>query len=148
MTKAYKDAIANGRAKAKVWHNTFAEFDRKQGLVGLSCSCCGTPIAGVKEVGEQRVTRTGRQTIIQTRAAFIRFAAYREIAFKMSDGSKHVSNCCAGCVDELRASQNAREAFYAMDLSQWSSEGITLSDATCARKPVEVVAVAPEIGVI
>lgn len=148
MTKAFKDAIANGKTKAKAWRDTFAQFDRRAGLTGLVCSLCGIPIAGVREVGEQKVTRNENRTIVQTQTAFVRFDSYREVAFKMSDKSNHVSNCCANCVDELVSSQDAREAFYAMDLSQWSSEGIKLSDDLCNRKPLEVIKVAPEIGVI
>jgi hypothetical protein len=148
MTQAYKDAIANGKAKAKKWCDSYAKVERGVGITEIACACCGTPISALKEVGRQRERRAGNRTVVETGVMLTRLAGYVEVAFEMSDGSKHVTNACADCANGMENDAALREACYAMDLSQWSSEGITLSDRMCERKPVGVIKIAPEIGVL
>lgn len=143
MSKAFRDAIELGKAAAKdKWRDKFAEYDGRQ-VSHVACRLCGSVIARWMPVGKQEISRVKNQTFIDTKIAFTYLPNYREVLMEMSDGNKHVANMCADCAGKL--DEDAMQAAWSMDLSQWASEGATLSDSTCNRYPIRVLKVAAEI---
>lgn len=135
MTKAFTDAVdAAGLTNPM---ESYCTFENGM-LVELRCRVCATPIAKLIPHDRPKIVRQGVQTFITERMVFGYLPNYREVLLTMDDGSQHVTNCCADHVDTFRDPVTAA-ASYAKDLTQWSSEGMWLDDAICARKPLAFV---------
>lgn len=110
------------------------------------CSVCGELIRGLMPDHDFDIKRVNKGlTIMQERLVLGTLNNYREIAFQMSDGSRHITNACAACAEQLRTDAQLREAVYASDLAQWADEGGPIHDSWKNREPVAVIEIAPQI---
>jgi hypothetical protein len=137
------------RRLAKVLHRlkraNFIERKRRE-ISAVYCSVCGELIRGLMVDHDFGITREHNgKKIVQERLALGTLNNYREIAFAMSDGSRHVTNACAGCAGELIADAELREAVYASDLAQWEDEGGPIHESWRMREPISVLEIAPQI---
>ena len=114
-------------------------------LRALHCKGCGVQIAGLipDDRYAERAVVNGRQ-VIRERMVFSYFANYREALLTFSDGSRHVCNACAECAPKL-ADDAVAEDFYAMDVSQWVSEGARIHRDHTSRTGAKLARVAPVI---
>lgn len=133
MTEAFKKAVGASDPR-----ESYVTFESGM-LTEIRCRVCGVPIAKLIPHDAPTVRRQGAQTIITERMVLGYLPNYREVLLEMDDNSLHVTNCCADHVDTLRDPVEAAKG-YVKDLTQWSSEGVTLSDAVCVRKPVAFLA--------
>lgn len=144
MTKAFREAVDTGRAILKdKWQDANVSASRTQGITEVRCPGCGVVIKKLAEVGAQQITRVKNQTFISTQMQLISLANYREVALEMTDGTRHVTNACDRCVEEMTDPMVAT-GIYAANLSEFSDKGSRLSDAMCNRGPVRVL----EVGLI
>jgi hypothetical protein len=145
MSQAYDEVIETGKAILKGrWKDSYVKQAPDIGIEQLDCPGCGVTIMKLMPAGAERITRVKTQTFIQTFVALCKLANYREVSFKMTDGSRHVTNMCHECAEASQDPMFAT-AIYARNLAQFQSEGTPVSDALANRGPVERLHVANAI---
>lgn len=70
-------------------------------LQELYCKNCGAQIGGLNEIN-----------------AFVRYRNYVELKLLFDDGSHHVTNICAGCVDAVVSDAERMQALHDADIAQ------------------------------
>lgn len=105
----------------------YIEDDRNAGITAVYCKCCGAEIRGmVADPQSERTERNGNKVIVRQNQMLTSHANYREIELHFKDGSAHVSNCCAKCINQLD-NETVREMYLA-DLERFKSKGMNVDN--------------------